>query len=277
MIKKALNAFYALVGLILLLAVGNRTFHKIQQSHGILSWITKRFVNSISWIASNTFYMENARYLSRAPDVLLRAYGDDSLMGYGDPEYTKGGDLPLEKQQRGLILETLKARLTPEVKTVLEIGCGNGDIVAHIAAAYPDKKIMGIDFSVRNAQLKHPSLTFKTGYALDVINRLTPIDLVYMSSTACLFLPMELGAYLEEFRSAGIKTIVFNEPTWDGYVQTNDKRCASAHLENHVWYHNYAGYLRYYGYDVMDFKAIQYKHPISPRHDIVAWIIGGQR
>jgi hypothetical protein len=57
---------------------------------------------------------------ARLSDRAVAEYSDDSLSGYGDERYDKGGER-IEDQQRGLCLPLLQ-NLSG---TVAEIGCGN--------------------------------------------------------------------------------------------------------------------------------------------------------
>jgi hypothetical protein len=206
---------------------------------------------------------------ARLSDLAITQYADDSLMGYGDEDFKKGGDT-LEAQQRGLILPLLKDLRG----TVVEIGTGNGDIIAHVAAKYPATQFIGVDFSVRTAERKHrlPNLKFLAGYALDILPR---CDAVFMSSTAVVFTPPEFVAYVDLFRKIGVRDIILNEPTWAGYA-IDENRPYSEHLEGAVWFHNYPAYLRERGYRMHSMELIPYKAPGSPRPDIRVALIHAQ-
>lgn len=203
------------------------------------------------------------------------------MSGYGDEILNKGG-ATIQEQQRGLILSVLEkaiCELTKEARTIVEIGTGNGDIVAYLAAKYPMHKFVGVDFSIKTAERKQkklPNLSFKAGYALDLLeqNQLFG-DIVFGSSTFDIFSPRELKGYFRLFRERFISQVILNEPVWGGYKQRNTTDAVSNHMEGACWYHNYCGYLREAGYTISDFSFFHYRHPLSNRPDIYVSVIRG--
>ena len=201
-------------------------------------------------------------------------YSDDSLKGYGDLIYDKGGKT-YEEQQRGLILPTLYKAIEEvgSAKTICEIGTANGDIISYVAEKYPENNFLGVDFSVKTAEFKHhntKNLEFIKGYPLELIeeNKLK-FDLAFFSSTLLVFNPKELSRYLKAMKSVGCTDIVINEPFWSFYEMDAQKGEYSKHLEQAVWFHNYTGYLEKAGYKVKNIEIIEnYKHPKSKREDI---------
>jgi hypothetical protein len=202
-------------------------------------------------------------------------YSDDSLAGYADKNYTKGGK-DLQHQQRGLILPILEKHLK---RVNVEIGTGNGDVIADLADKYPDRLFIGVDFSVKNATEKHnkKNLVFIEGYALDLLEKdILKGDLVFASSTFCLFTPDELVDYIKLLKIRGFTSIVLNEPTWNGRIQENNEKITSSSLEGPMYHHNWAGYFRWFGYEITDFSFFHYIHPLSKRADIYVCIICGE-
>ena len=218
----------------------------------------------------------------RISAAAIAQYSDESLSGYADETLDKGGE-GVEQQQRGLILPLLGRALEglEPGASVIEIGTGNGDVVAHLAAEHPELKFTGVDLSVATAVRKHAGVAnadFVEGYALDLLEdgRLSG-DLVFSSSTWIVFTPPELRAYVRALTAAGVSEIVLNEPTWAGHTQTNDASVASWHLEGATWHHNYAGYLAEAGYEIGDFEFFHYEHPVSPRPDIHVVLLRARR
>lgn len=212
---------------------------------------------------------------------VIAEYSDDDLAGYGSAVLEKGG-ATLSEQQRGLILPLIQQVLDKHAqagrnKTVIEIGTGNGDVIAYLAHKYPAHSFVGVDFSVTNARAKHTgltNLTFKEAYALHALrNGTLNGDIAFGSSTFCVFTPKELDAYCRELHRVGFSEVLLNEPTWGGYEQLDDAGARSAHLQNSVWYHNYAGYLRKNGFDIAAFEFFHYKHPASARPDIFVTLL----
>jgi len=212
----------------------------------------------------------------RLSEEVIKNYSDDSLSGYGDKEYTKGG-MDIQHQQRGLILPLLEQHIKKQ-ETVIEIGTGNGDVVAYLADKYPDTKFIGIDFSVKNAMEKHQkkNLSFISGYALDLLAKRVRGDLIFASSTFCNFTPRELENYLVAIRRAGVHSVILNEPTWGGHIQKNNGSSSSIHLDGAVWHHNYCGYLWKADFSIADFSFFHYKHPVSLRPDIFICLVRGE-
>ena len=73
----------------------------------------------------------------------------------------------------------LLATLEP-VRSVLEVGCGEGFVTASLARAFPDARVLGTDFSqlmVDEARRRHPQREFQTCSIYDV-EALGSFDLV---------------------------------------------------------------------------------------------------
>jgi hypothetical protein len=225
----------------------------------------------------HSFMMEN-RGRKRLSTLTIQQYSDESLFGYGDVDFGKGGDT-LQEQQRGLILPLLERAIRENVsaKTIVEIGTGNGDVLKYLADKYPDRHFIGVDFSVANARRQYgriPAIEFVKGYALDLLSEGSlKGDIVFGSSTFVFFTPLELAQYISLFKSTGFKEVILNEPTWGNYVQENNSQVVSRHLEGNMWYHNFCGYLVANGYQVTDLDFSHYKHPLSTRPDIFIALI----
>ena len=78
-------------------------------------------------------YGEN-KDLDGISSITLRYYGDDSLHGYGAVEFTRADGRALVDQQRSIVIPLVAAAIDEDrPKLVLEIGTGNGDVIAHLA------------------------------------------------------------------------------------------------------------------------------------------------
>jgi hypothetical protein len=232
---------------------------------------------------TNFGYLQEALRTTGMSPLAAAEYADDTLSGYGDWDYDKGGDT-IETQQRGLILPPLTRTLDslPDRSVVVEIGTGNGDVVAHLADVYRNLTFVGIDLSTRTAQAKHasvPNLDFRSGYALAMFEAgELRADVVFASSTFVVFTPAELARYMKAFGTAGVRYVVLNEPTWSGYSHRQDRGTFSRHLEGATWHHDYAGYLLEGGFQVTTFETFHYEHPVSQRPDIqIALIVASRR
>jgi hypothetical protein len=230
----------------------------------------------------NYAFLKENKNNSRLSSIVVDQYSDDSLSGYGEKEFAKGGKT-IKEQQRGLILPMLEKAIresTTKHLAIVEIGTGNGDAVAYLAKNFPEHTFIGVDFSIRNAKEKYSdinNLTFIKGYALDLLEKeKLKGDIVFGSSTFHLFTPVELQNYLSLLRKNSFREIILNEPSWAGYKQENKNETISKHLEGAVWFHNYCGYLLKEGYDIKEFAFFHYTHPISQRPDIYICLLHGE-
>ncbi|MBF0555996.1 MAG: methyltransferase domain-containing protein [Nitrospirae bacterium] len=237
--------------------------------------------NPIRQIFVDYQYLEEHLEVERIPQRVIDAYCDDSLQGYADFKYSKGGDT-IETQQRGLILPYLEKAINrtgqDRTLTIVEIGTGNGDVVAYLSDKYPEHNFIGVDFSVAVAQTKHikNNLSFKKGYILDMLESYDLSgDIVFASSTLVLLLPKELKRLILKLKENNFSQIVLSEPVWDGYILQNSSQVSSKHMGLTHWAHNYAGYLLEEAYSIADFNFFHYIHPLSPRPDIYVCVCRG--
>jgi SAM-dependent methyltransferase len=164
----------ALTGAALLAVVGRDRFYQMAQDKpNVLGRLAAAFCSGHAGRLGQNYhiYAEN-KDVDRISAIALRYYGDDSLHGYGDAEFTRADGKALVDQQRGLVIPLVAAAVERDrPKLVLEIGTGNGDVVAHLAARRPAVQFVGCDLSVENAAAKHrvPNLSFVKGYALDLL------------------------------------------------------------------------------------------------------------
>ena len=250
------------------------TYRNVQDKNSRFNNILVRiFEGQIGRMFCDYRVMKDAKDKDRISNEAIRLYSDDSLYGYADWNLDKGGET-LEKQQRGLILPYLKEKVA-DYPTVVEIGTGNGDVIAQLAKEYPKNNFIGVDLSVSVAQEKHKNirnLTFMKGYALELLeNKKLKGDLVFASSTFVVFTPKELENYFKEIKKAGFGAIILNEPTWGGFTGR-----VSKHMEQACWYHDYAYHIGNIGYETKT-HSFHWKHPKSPRPDITINIVEGTR
>jgi SAM-dependent methyltransferase len=253
-------------------------YQKIQQNTGILDKLLKYYVEnplkeSVDFLQGNYQFYKNSIAVDRLSNKVIEQYSDDSLSGYGDIIFQ--GGVPFEEQQRSQILPTLHNLLKKldDGKIICEIGCGNGDIVAFLAEKYPHLQFIGVDFSVKNAENKHKfnNLKFLKGYALELLeNKYLDPNVIFTSSTSCLFNPKELDNYLYLFKKNDIAHVVINEPMWGDFMFLNYSLddVKSYHLEGALWKHNYEAYFKEHGYIEKQTETKPFKHPLSSRVDI---------
>lgn len=250
---------------------GRNKFYKVAQQDNN-TFAKKIAISLLQSPIANLFldyqYMMNNLNRDRLSNLIIEQYINVTTgSGYYDIGYNKGGGDTLEKQQRGLILPILIKAIEDgsinnnKILKIIEIGTGNGDILADLSAKFPVHQFIGIEFNITNAELKYgtiSNISFKGAYALDLlVNGQLNGDIVFASSTFCVFCPKELKRYFEQFKIAGFAQIILNEPSWGGYIQTdgsNNEPSISKHMEGAVWYHNYCSYLRDAGYTIKDFS-----------------------
>ncbi len=219
---------------------------------------------------------KNFRYLEKNIDKEISENSiiyknDPSLRKYGDSDCGQTEDVNIEKQQRGLVVPIIRDIFKKnEIQTVVEIGTGNGDVVAHLAKEYNEKKFIGIDFNTGTAKKKHDlkNLNFISDYALDYFLKFkdTKIDLVFASSTFIFFLPKEMEKYLKAF-SEKCKFVIISDPTWNG-VHKKKLIKNTYHLEEGVFFHNHKYYFETFNFNILANNFTHYKHETSSRPDI---------
>jgi hypothetical protein len=264
----ALFAWLALTKLSLY--AGMRAFYRLAQTGN--AYARALLSGPLATLASDFAFSQANADTARLSTRAIEQYSDDSLLGYGDAEWSKGGST-LAEQQRGLILPLIEKALDVP-KTVIEVGTGNGDVIAYLAERFPSSRFIGIDFSVKTAAAKHqrPNLSFVAGYALDVLDGIAA-DILFASSTFVVFPPKEFAAYLAK----APREIILSEPTWGGFEQRNDSAAISHHMEGACWFHNWAGYLRAAGYEIVSFDCMPYRHPASSRPDLTVTLIHSRK
>ena len=81
--------------------------------------------------------------------------------------FTRARDMPAHAGARDFLYEDMKqafSRIVPADASVLEVGCGEGDLLA----ALPNTRRMGIDYlpdAIERARARHPDISFEVGDA----------------------------------------------------------------------------------------------------------------
>jgi hypothetical protein len=274
MVSNILNEFKALAAVVLgaglLAIIGRDRFYRLAQDRaGVFGRIASAFCEGHAGrVCSNYAIFTAEKDKERINHVVLSTYSDDSWCGYGD---TDADGKTLLEQARGLIVPLVERAIASDhPRTVLEIGTANGDIIAHLAERYPSINFIGIDLSVATAQRKHsrPNLRFVKGYALDILRRGdVPTDLVYSSSTFCLFAPKELAAYMSALASA--RRVILSDPVTFGNIHMRDPKPKSRHMDLYTWWHNHFGYLTATGRTVEYFETVNLVRSWNPNAKFV--------
>jgi hypothetical protein len=258
----------------------HRAVHQPKR-HPIKSKILRRYLDFEAHkipLLQDYAFAKQEQHADRPSERAIASYGNDSLCGYGDLVYTNGGeDIP--DQQRGVILPLLERVIAETSGALCELGNGNGDVVAYLSQRHPDRRFIGVDFSVKNANTKWgtlPNVEFRAGYPADVLSAMKPDEAktLYASFTMLCLTPPEMAKYARLIASKGFDDIVFCEPHWHGWsADMLDGEQKSVHLEQIAFFHNYARHFAPHGYQVAHFEERPWKHPRSPRPDIVLTLI----
>lgn len=265
----------------MLVILGRDRFYRVaQERRGIAGKIAAAFCEGHAGrVGANYATFRAERGKDRITDIALRYYSDDSLAGYGDETFSKTDGKPLLEQQRGLIIPLVeRAIVNDRPRTVLEIGTGNGDVLAYLSEKYPDIEFVGVDLSVVNAERKHGSkntnMRFVKGYALDLF-RAGELrgDLVFGSSTFCAFAPRELEAYLNAIPDT--RRIIISDPVTFGNKHTPESAPRSRHMDSYMWWHNYFGYLTAAGFNIDHFETVRFSYSWNPDAQVV--LISGSK
>lgn len=242
---------------IVLAVIGRDRFYLLSQGDGILAGICRTFSEHPYVIKQITGRMEINKDIdcSRQSAASLEIYRGDSLAGWADADRVGGdGHVELVRQMRCIVLGDVIAYLerAKSQKRVLEIGTGNGDVIAYLARLFPQHLFFGVDLSVKVALGLYadvPNLTLSEGYALDLLEtHQIDGDMVFASSTFCVFPPKELFSYIRAIREAGYSEIVLVDPLTRRFSVNGAGGAFSKHMARGMWGHNYTGYFIDEGY-----------------------------
>ena len=173
------------------------------------SWLILKSARArfaILTLCDDILFENQSKGQERVSEETIKRFGASDYH-YGDQQLDTG--IPIEQRLSGQILPILEPLLAiPDVKIVLEIGCGNGLIAERLARQHPNMKFIGIDFAVpKSSPGRFPdNLEFRAGYALDLLGpEQFPVspDVVYFQFTATKFLPREILGYFAKFRKLG--------------------------------------------------------------------------
>ena len=272
--NELINRFAVLAGAVLLAVVGRDRFYQMAQDrHGICGRFASAFCQGHAGRvgANYSIYAEN-KNAKGITTISLKYYSDDSLHGFGDYEFSRSGNKPLLEQQRGLIIPLVENAIQDNLggEVVLEIGTGNGDVIAYLADKYPEVSFIGVDLSIVNAIAKHqkPNLTFVEGYALELLREgKISGDIIFGTSTFCVFAPLEFKEYLSALHDA--RRIIISDPVTFGNKHEKDPKAKSRHMDLYMWWHNYFGYLTEAGMDIDHFETVNFAYSHNPNAKVV--------
>jgi tRNA G46 methylase TrmB len=274
-----------LVGAVGIFFLGRSRFYYFTHGRGRMSRIARAFCSGhVARIVHDYEAQLDGIAKDRMSNAAKELYSDDSLAGYGDYDFQKADGKELRFQQRGLIIPFVESeieRLCGDLgrpPRVLEIGTGNGDVIADIAARHPSVEFVGVDLSVKNASNKHfrSNLMFIKGYSLDLLEQRDPAmeaDIVFGSSTFCAMVPKEFSAHMRFFSRGRCRSLCFSDPVTGGHAHMNNKFAESRHMSRYMWWHNYAGYLNSHGFDVVHCETVLFQYSWNPTAR-VALVVG---
>lgn len=148
-------------------------------------------------------------------------------------------------------------------------------MIDYLADRFLQHGFSGVDLNVYTAQQKHPTRTFISGYALDLLeSRQIDVDILFASSTFAVTTPLELIAYLQACGRAGVRHVLLSEPTWANWTRRNEPE-RSEHLEGAAWYHPYVHYLQTAGYMIRASRTVS-GSAYSPRPDLEIVVLHAQ-
>jgi hypothetical protein len=216
-----------------------------------LSALHKRFEFAIYRMADDIVQRHDGPYISRPSPEQMAQWAHPNA-AYNKVDLDAG--IPMEKRLAGQILPLLEPLIEKdEVKTVVDVGSGNGALLEYLAAKYPTKQFIGVDFWTPESKLAN--LKYVRGYAYDVM---PAANLVFTNFTAVKFYPIEIANYFERWWKLGVKYVVMSEPTRLGHQLSIDKPPKShdyfpVYLDGRLWRHNY------YFVAAGKFKILHYK------------------
>jgi SAM-dependent methyltransferase len=128
-------------------------------------------------------------------------------------------------------IEATLALFPPDVRTILNVGCGDGRVTRSITDRY---KIVGVDVSMRAASLSEVPFVLGSIAALPFADR--AFDLV-VTTEVLEHLPPELFASaLNELQRVARRYILITVPN-NEILEANYIKCESCQAVYHAWYH----------------------------------------
>lgn len=255
----------------------SKIYAKAQEEKGFLKQIAIGFFeNQIAEKFRDYYIFKSNKEKDSLSTVAIEEYSTEDLCGYGSLDFAEihENNAPLLLQQRSLIIPQL-SNIIKEYKTVVELGTANGDVLAYLAQNFPMSSFVGVDFLTGNAQKKWRlnNLSFINGYPLELLEAgKLKGDIIFGSSTFCIFTPLELKRYFKAIKAAGFKHILLNEPSLGEHRQ-KDNGTFSRHCTDSIWFHNWSGYLKESGFQIKDMYSFHYKHNKSKRPDITMTLV----
>lgn len=86
-------------------------------------------------------------------------------------------------------------------KSVLDVGCGEGYLLASISRNLPHKKLVGIDVSIPHLSQRHPDIEFKLGNIIN-FNLNCQFDVVFSEQVIEHIAPADIPMHLASVRSS---------------------------------------------------------------------------
>ena len=259
----------SLIGFLFLQVLGRDRFYIFAQKNGFFPKLCRVFAYDphVKKIILGFDEISRDKDLSRQSTTSITQYSDASLCGYGTDVIAQADQHnPLEEQLRGIIFNYIDNEVRkappPPIRSICEIGTGNGDVAHYLSTKYKDIEIIAIDFNVDNAQNNHSNnnLTFIEGYALDLFdNGDISADLVFGSSTFVVLAPKELDNYITTFKKSGVKELLVSEPLTRKYNPAKHPTPLSIHMAKGMWGHNYAGYFKKHDLELLVNDVVEYK------------------
>lgn len=218
------------------------------------SFLSKCMVELLNCSLKHAFfgfqYIRENEGRNSISEEVRKEYGNADLRFYGNLQQLK-----MDRERDKFIIEDLAPILKKKKGfQVVEVGTAIGKTLDLVSNQFPDHYYIGVDLNVENAKRVFGSkagVEFIDGYAVELMeNGELAGDVIFFTSTACLFVPDELDRYIAACRDAGFKYVVFCEPVF--YHEKLDATYGpkSLHSIMHAWMHNYPGYLEKNGFTV---------------------------
>ena len=273
-------------GAMLLAVLGRDRFHLLAQENGYFPFLARKFAGHryLVHIVGGHQEIKDSLFNKGRSQASQQIYADATLGGYGTESLaTQDQHNPLEQQTRAILLNEIRKAIGEIRKTrteeiaVVEIGTGNGDVVAYLADEFVNVKFIGIDFDVSNAIEKHKSknLEFVEGYAIEILsNKNFSADLVFATSTFTVVSPMELERYAQLFFSKSVSWVLLADPISRKYHPDKYPGKVSRHMARGMWGHNYQGYFSEVGYQTEAHRVDVYTGHTRLRNALMQIYVG---
>jgi hypothetical protein len=182
--------------------------------------------------------------------------------------------VPVEKSRHGIVAILIEMLLEHDrsIRSIIEIGVYWGYVIDYLAGQYPDVQFIGVDMPHDlerfNTEFRRQNLSFRSGYALDMLEQEhLSADAIFFNATATRLTTNELKRFLRAIAQK-CRYVVFSEPLIHlpgglvidpGLVSLDESKPTT--LSSEEWppqyVHNYRGLAEQAGFNTLHYRVYE--------------------